>query len=51
MLDNEDHALWLAVVKEHDTAACQKIVDQWKVEHKRRRNLWKVIRTKTKLPV
>ena len=36
----EEHARWLRAIKEIDPAACQKIIERWKVQHKRRRNLW-----------
>jgi len=40
----EEHALWLAVVKEQNPSAYQKVIDKWKIDHKRRKNLWKAIR-------
>ena len=36
----EEHAQWLRAVKEIDPVACRTIIDRWKVQHKRRRNLW-----------
>ncbi len=38
-----EHALWLAVVKEQNPSVYQKVIDKWKVDHKRRKNLWKAI--------
>ncbi len=40
----EEHALWLAVVKEQNPLAYQKVIDKWKIDHKRRKNLWEAIR-------
>ncbi len=40
----EEHALWLAVVKEQNPLAYQKIIGKWKIDHKRRKNLWNAIR-------
>ncbi|MBW1834882.1 MAG: hypothetical protein JRI62_09070 [Deltaproteobacteria bacterium] len=40
----KEHALWLAVVKEQNPSAYQKVIDKWKIDHKRRKNLWKAIR-------
>ncbi len=39
----EDHALWLDLVRELDPASFEKILDQWREAHKRRRNLWKAL--------
>ena len=36
----ENHAAWLAVTRELNPPVFQKILDEWKVVHKRRRNLW-----------
>lgn len=36
----EEHAQWLRAVKEIDPVVCETIIDLWKVQHKRRRNLW-----------
>jgi len=36
----EEHAQWLQAVKEIDPAACQAIINRWRIPHKRRRNLW-----------
>jgi hypothetical protein len=36
----EEHAQWLRAVKEIDPVACRTIMDQWKAQHNRRRNLW-----------
>jgi hypothetical protein len=46
----EYHAAWLAVVNELNPAACRAIIGHWKVDHKKRRNLWLAIKAK-KLPV
>jgi hypothetical protein len=46
----EDHAAWLAVVNELNPAACKAIIDHWKVDHKKRRNLWLALKAK-KLPM
>jgi hypothetical protein len=40
----EDHAAWLIVVNELNPKACRAIIDQWKVDHKRRKNLWLAIK-------
>jgi GNAT superfamily N-acetyltransferase len=40
----EEHAQWLRAVKEIDPVACQTIIERWKVEHKRRRNLWDALK-------
>ena len=37
---------WLMTCKELNQAAFQEILDQWKIEHKRKRNLWKAIKDK-----
>jgi len=37
------HALWLAAVKDLDPKKFEEIVEKWKEDHKRRRNLWKAI--------
>jgi hypothetical protein len=36
----EEHAHWLRAVKEIDPVACRTIIDRWKAQHNRRRNLW-----------
>ncbi|NUM33602.1 MAG: hypothetical protein HUU50_03620 [Candidatus Brocadiae bacterium] len=36
----EDHAAWLAVTRELNPTVFQKVLDEWKVVHKRRKNLW-----------
>jgi len=46
----EYHAQWLAVVNELNPAACRTVIDHWKIDHKKRRNLWLAIK-KQKLPV
>ncbi|MCP4104198.1 MAG: hypothetical protein GY749_01460 [Desulfobacteraceae bacterium] len=40
----DEHALWMGVVSELDPAACSSILDQWRIDHKRRKNLWNAIR-------
>ena len=40
----EEHALWLAVVEEQNPSAYQKVIAKWKIDHKRRKNLWEAIR-------
>lgn len=40
----EEHAQWLRAVKEIDSAACRRIIEGWKVRHKRRRNLWDALK-------
>jgi hypothetical protein len=46
----EDHAAWLEVVNELNPAACRAIIEHWKIDHKKRRNLWLALKAK-KLPV
>jgi len=46
----EEHAEWLAATRELDTGAYERIVKEWAVRHKRRRNLWEAI-AKQGLPV
>ncbi len=41
--DYRDCAEWLAVLRDFDPLACKKIVEQWKVTHGRRKNLWKTL--------
>jgi hypothetical protein len=41
--DYRDCAEWLAVLRDIDPLACKKIVEQWKVTHRRRKNLWKTL--------
>jgi hypothetical protein len=38
------HAQWMAVVKELNLASYQKIIDQWKIDHSRRKNLWAALK-------
>ncbi|MCF6290047.1 MAG: hypothetical protein L3J03_03480 [Desulfobacterales bacterium] len=40
------HALWLAAVHDIDRDFFNRILSNWKTEHKRRRNLWKAVRQK-----
>ncbi len=40
----DEHALWIGVVSELDPTACNSILDQWRIDHKRRKNLWNAIR-------
>ena len=39
--DYKPFANWLKVVKELNTADYNSLLDDWKVRHKSRRNLWK----------
>ena len=41
--DYRDCAEWLAVLHDFDALACKKIVEQWKLTHRRRKNLWKTL--------
>lgn len=45
----DEHAQWLVVVRELNPKSYQTIINQWKVEHHRRRNLWAAI-NKLSLP-
>jgi hypothetical protein len=36
----QTQASWLVVVNELNPAACRAIIDKWKIDHKKRRNLW-----------
>ncbi|MBF0100919.1 MAG: hypothetical protein HQK77_08435, partial [Desulfobacterales bacterium] len=36
----ESHALWLAALREIDPMTFQKVMTKWKVDYKRRKNLW-----------
>ncbi len=36
----EEHAAWLAVVRELNPAACNEVMASWHSQHARRRNLW-----------
>lgn len=38
--DYQVHASWLVVVNELNPDACRAIIDKWKIDHKKRRNLW-----------
>jgi hypothetical protein len=40
----ERYALWMVVVKDLNPATFQKIIDQWEIAHRRRRNLWAALR-------
>jgi hypothetical protein len=40
----EEHAQWLCAVKEIDPVACRRIIEGWKVQHRRRRNLWDALK-------
>lgn len=42
----ELHARWLAAVKELNPEMYQQIIEQWKIEHSRRRKLWTTIKRK-----
>ncbi|MCE5328936.1 hypothetical protein LLG07_01165 [bacterium] len=41
--DYTDNARWLSAVHEVNPGACEKIIYQWKIDHKSRRNLWKSV--------
>ena len=41
--DYRDCAEWLAVLHDFDAPACKKIVEQWKLTHRRRKNLWNTL--------
>jgi hypothetical protein len=36
-------AEWLAVLRDFDPLSCEKILQEWKLAHRRRKNLWKVL--------
>jgi hypothetical protein len=40
----EEHAQWLRAVKEIDPDAFRKVMDRWRIQHKRRRNLWDALK-------
>ncbi|MDM8552309.1 hypothetical protein QUF72_19645 [Desulfobacterales bacterium HSG2] len=40
------HALWLSVVNEVDPQLCERILNRWRKDHKRRKNLWRALRKK-----
>jgi hypothetical protein len=42
-LNYEDCAEWLAVVRDLDPPSCEKILQGWKLRHRRRKNLWKAL--------
>lgn len=39
-----EHAEWVLAVEELNPTACSEIIRKWKIDHKRRRNLWKALR-------
>jgi len=41
--DYQDCAEWLAVLRDFDPLASKKILEQWKLAHRRRKNLWKTL--------
>jgi hypothetical protein len=40
----DEHAQWLQAVKEIDPDAFRKVMDRWRIQHKRRRNLWDALK-------
>lgn len=48
--DYDDCAQWLAVVRDFDPRSCRKILQEWQLKHRRRKNLWKALeRAKVRL--
>ena len=41
--DYQDCAEWLAVLRDFDPPACGKMLEQWKIAHRRRKNLWAIL--------
>jgi hypothetical protein len=41
--DYQDCAEWLAVLRDFDPFLCEKILGQWKLTHRRRKNLWRIL--------
>lgn len=39
-----EHAAWILAVEELNPPVCSQIIRRWKIDHKRRRNLWKALR-------
>ena len=39
----DDCAEWLAVLRDFDPRSCEKILQEWTLAHRRRKNLWKVL--------
>jgi len=39
-----EHAQWVLAVEELNPTACSEIIRKWKIDHHRRRNLWKALR-------
>ncbi len=39
-----EHAEWVLAVEELNPKACSEIIRKWKIDHKRRRNLWNALR-------
>jgi hypothetical protein len=48
--DYDDCAEWLAVVRDLDASSCERILQEWKPKHRRRRNLWKALE-RAKVPL
>ena len=42
--DYREQAEWLVVVNELNPESCRDLIARWRVDHDRRRNLWKAIR-------
>ncbi|MGH7495966.1 MAG: hypothetical protein ACREOO_26740 [bacterium] len=40
----QEHAEWLAVVNELNPTACRAMINKWRVDHKKRKNLWLAIK-------
>ncbi len=41
--DYRDCAEWPAILRDFDPLACRKMIERWKVAHRRRKNLWKTL--------
>jgi hypothetical protein len=41
--DYRDCADWLAVLRDFDPSNCKKILELWKLKHKRRKSLWRIL--------
>jgi hypothetical protein len=47
-----DCAEWLAVVRDLDQPSCNRILQEWKLKHRRRKNLWKALESlKVSIPL
>ncbi|MFQ5793814.1 MAG: hypothetical protein ACE5JP_02040 [Candidatus Bipolaricaulia bacterium] len=42
--DYTEHARWMAALNELAPQSCEALLDRWRVEHRRRRNLWKALK-------